>query len=104
MMPGGTRVKAAVVEAGMLYKWISAWSNDHGGELPRRLEDIKSVDRGQPDDFDKYLERVIEYRGGGQKLSSLDKDFVILRCRAGRNSEQEARVYADGHASSFLPD
>ena len=100
-MPIGSRPASGVAEAANLYKWLSAWSNDHDGELPVKLESLKASEMGVPDDFDKYLERVIEYRGGGQKLSALDRDFVILRCRAGRNSELEARVFADGRAKAF---
>ena len=92
-MPCGIHPKPWVREASFIYTWLDAWSLDHDGELPARLEYLLTGDLGAEE---RFFKRVIEYPGAGKNLNSLDKDFVILLCRAGREDELEARVYADG--------
>ena len=57
-MPIGSRQASGVAEAANLYKWLSAWSNDHDGELPVKLESLKSADLGVPDDFEGHFARL----------------------------------------------
>ncbi len=97
-IPCGIRPEPGVRESVEIFHWLDAWSLDHDGELPARLEDLLTADLGAEE---SCLQRVIEFPGAGKKLNSLAKDFVILRCRAGRRDELEARVHADGSARAF---
>ena len=91
--PSGGGAKRVAGAASALHKWLDAWANDHHGELPASLEELKSRDYGVEADF---LKRVTEYHGAGKNLNSLDKDFVVLRCRSEPGGKLEARLYADG--------
>lgn len=93
LMPCGIRPARVAWEASSIGKWINAWANDHHGDLPASLEELKSRDYGVEADF---LTQVIEYNGAGKNLNSLDKDFVVLRCRSESSGKLEALLYADG--------
>lgn len=94
LMPYGIRPARVASEASSIGKWINAWANDHHGDLPASLEELKLRDYGVEADF---LKQVTEYNGAGKNLNSLDKDFVLLRCQSERDGKLEARLYADGH-------
>ena len=91
-----------VNEGKQIHTWLFTYANDHEGRLPDKLEELRTVKSGVPGDFD--FSRVSEYHGTGKNLRDLPNDYLLMRCRAGRNSELEARVFAGGRVIAKKPE
>ncbi len=88
--------KEAKSKASTMFKWMAAYSLDHGGAFPPDTSALMTTDLGFPtDQAGDWLRHVIDYRGRDLTTSD-DGNFLLLRYRIGNRTDKEIRVTVSG--------